>query len=120
VPVPKNAPSVEVVIDTAVGVVRTTAHMDGPKVRSVTVGQRAGLCSRARLSPRRTRNRDHPGGHCVRRTVLRPNRCPQLWTRSRPPARGKELARAGAMIKLAALDQIWVNHPINPEISGVN
>jgi proline racemase len=119
VPVPKNAPSVEVVIDTAVGVVRTTAHMDGPKVRSVTVAN----------VPAYVVELDYPlavpeigtipvdivfGGQFFAQTDVR--NCGLVLD----PARGKELARAGAMIKLAALDQIRVNHPINPEISGVN
>ena len=33
---------------------------------------------------------------------------------------GKELARAGALIKMSALEQIQVSHPDNPLISGVN
>jgi proline racemase len=36
------------------------------------------------------------------------------------PDNGKELARAGALIKMAALEQVQVTHPDNPLISGVN
>ena len=36
------------------------------------------------------------------------------------PAKGRELVRAGALIKLAALEQVEVAHPVNPEIDGVN
>ncbi|MFH5878759.1 proline racemase family protein [Arthrobacter sp. NA-172] len=36
------------------------------------------------------------------------------------PDKGKELARAGALVKLAALEQIHVSHPENPLVSGVN
>jgi proline racemase len=119
VPVPENARSVEVVIDTAVGVVRATARMDGPKVRSVTVAN----------VPAYVVELDYPlvvpeigtipvdivfGGQFFVQTDVR--NCGLVLD----PARGKELARAGAMIKLAALDQIRVNHPINPEISDVN
>ena len=87
VPVPKNAPSVEVVIDTAVGVVRTTAHMDGPKVRSVTVANVPAYVVELDYPLAVPEIGTIPGwGHCVRRNSLGPNRCPQLWTRLDPPA----------------------------------
>jgi proline racemase len=36
------------------------------------------------------------------------------------PDRGRELTRAGALLKLAALEQVVVQHPLNPTINAVN
>lgn len=121
-PMPTGVASAEVVIDTAVGVVRARAHLDGPKVRAVTVVNVPGFVVAL----------DHPlevpeigtigvdivfGGQFFAQTDVR-NVGLEL-----DPNRGRELARAGALIKLAALEQIPrddVSHPLNPGVSGVN
>jgi proline racemase len=36
------------------------------------------------------------------------------------PARARDLVRAGALLKMAAREQIDVRHPVNPDIAGVN
>lgn len=119
VAVPPGATDLEVVIDTAVGTVRAVAHLDGPKVRSVTVVNVPGYVVAL----------DHPldlpeigqipvdivfGGQFFAQTDVR-NVGLEL-----DPARSKELTRAGALIKLAALEQIDVRHPLSPEIAGVS
>lgn len=118
VPVPSGATSVEVVIDTAVGIIRATAHLDGPKVRNVTVAN----------VPSYVVALDHPlevpeigtipvdivfGGQFFAQTDVR-NVGLDL-----DPRKAKELARAGVLIKLAALEQFPVSHPLNPDVSGV-
>ena len=119
VPVPPGASSVEVVIDTAVGTVRATAHLDGPKVRQVTVAN----------VPSYVVALDHPlevpefgtvpvdivfGGQFYAQTDVR-----NLGL-SLDPRLAKELARAGNMIKMAAVQQFPVSHLVNPGISGVS
>lgn len=118
-PADADATAVEVVIDTAVGVVRARARLDGGKVGSVTVVN----------VPAFVVALDHPldvpeigtipvdivfGGQFFAQTDVR-NCGLDL-----DPARGRELARAGALIKLAALEQVDVRHPLNPGVSGVN
>ena len=119
VPVPPGASSVEVVIDTAVGTVRATAHLDGLKVRNVTVAN----------VPSYVVALDHPlevpefgtvevdivfGGQFYAQTDVR-----NLGL-SLDPRLAKELARAGNMIKMAAVQQFPVSHLVNPGISGVS
>ncbi len=119
VPMPTDVESTEVVIDTAVGVVRACAHLDGAKVRAVTIVNVPGFVVAL----------DHPlevpeigtipvdivfGGQFFAQTDVR-NVGLEL-----DPNRGRELARAGALIKLAAHEQIQVSHPLNPGVSGVN
>ncbi|MFV0459271.1 MAG: proline racemase family protein [Actinomycetales bacterium] len=118
VPVPDGARTVEVVIDTAVGTVRTTARLDGTRVQSVTVAN----------VPSFVVALDHPlevpeigsievdvvfGGQFFVQTDVR-NVGLDL-----DPGRAKDLARAGALIKLAAREQIRVSHPVNPGVGGV-
>ena len=118
VPVPRGAETAEVVIDTAVGTVRTIAHMDGPKVRSVTISN----------VPAYVVAIDHPlvvpeigtipvdivfGGQFFAQTDVH-NVGLEL-----DPAKAKELTRAGVLIKLAAWEQIQVSHPLNPGVSGI-
>ena len=82
-------------------------------------GERAGVRRRTRPSPRRARIRHRAGGRRLRRPVLRAGRRRRL--RRRPGARsGRELVRAGALLQMAAREQVDVRHPLNPEIAGVN
>ncbi len=119
VTVPSGATELEVVIDTAVGTVRALARIDKGKVRSVTFAN----------VPTYVVALDHPldvpeigtipvdivfGGQFFAQTNVA-NVGLDL-----DPAKGKELARAGAMIKLATQEQIEVVHPLSPEIAGVN
>jgi proline racemase len=115
---PTGATDVDVVIDTAVGTIRTVAHLDGAKVRSVTVAN----------VPAYVVALDHPlrvpeigtipvdvvfGGQFFAQTDVR-NVGMEL-----DPRNAKGLARAGILIKLAALEQVPVRHPLNPGVAGV-
>lgn len=119
VAIPPGAARIEVVIDTAVGSVRAVAHLDGARVRSVTVVN----------VPAYVVELDFPlevpelgtipvdivfGGQFFAQTDVA--NCGLTLD----PAKGRELARAGALIKLAARDQVRVAHPLNPEVAGVN
>ena len=118
-PIPAGTATTEVVIDTAVGTVRAVAHLDAGKVRSVTVAN----------VPAFVVELDFPldvpelgtipvdivfGGQFFAQTDVR-NCGLDL-----DPDKGRELVRAGALIKLAALEQVRVAHPVNPEVAGVN
>jgi proline racemase len=109
----------EVVIDTAVGTVRAVADLDEGRVRRVTVAN----------VPSFVVALDHPlevpefgtipvdivfGGQFFAQTDVR-NLGLEL-----DPNRGRELAHAGALIKLAAAEQVDVGHPDNPGVAGVN
>lgn len=117
--VPIRGPETIVTIDTAVGTVTAVARVDAGKVLSVTVVN----------VPAFVVELDHPlqvpeygtvpvdvvfGGQFFAQA-----RVADLGLELHPD-NGKELARAGALIKMAALEQIQVTHPDNPGISGVN
>ncbi|MBU8865747.1 proline racemase family protein [Paenarthrobacter aromaticivorans] len=117
--VPVRGPETVVTIDTAVGVVTAVARVEGGKVLSVTVVN----------VPAFVVELDHPlqvpeygtvpvdvvfGGQFFAQA-----RVADLGLELHPD-NGKELARAGALIKMAALEQIHPIHPENPAIAGVN
>jgi proline racemase len=112
-------PTTEVTIDTAVGTVKAVAKVEGSKVLSVTVV--------------------NVPAYVVELDV--PLEVPELGTipvdivfggqffaqakvadcgLELDPDKGRELARAGALIKMAALEQVKVEHPLNSDISGIN
>jgi proline racemase len=118
-PVDPAATTRQVVIDTAVGTVQATAELDNGRVRRVTVAN----------VPSFVVALDYPlvvptfgtipvdivfGGQFFAQTDVRNLGLPL------DPNRGRDLARAGALIKLAASNQIKVSHPSNPGVSGVN
>lgn len=109
----------EVVIDTAVGTVRALARLDGGKVRSVTVVNVPAFVVRLDFPLVVPEIGTIPvdivfGGQFFAQTAA--SNCGLELD----PANGKELARAGALIKLACQDQVPVVHPESPEVSGVN
>ncbi|MFF0988845.1 proline racemase family protein [Kocuria nitroreducens] len=117
----RPGPEVLVAVDTAVGTVHATARVEGGKVLSVTVAN----------VPSFVVELDRPLEVPELGTVPVPVDIVfggQFFAQARvadlglelDPARGKELARAGALIKLAATEQIDVVHPENPGIRGVN
>jgi proline racemase len=119
VAVPDGAISHDVVIDTAVGVVRATAHLEGDKVRSVTVNNVPAYVVALDLPLVVPEIGTVPvdivfGGQFFAQTDV------GNVGLSLDPAQGKQLARAGALLKLAALEQIDVTHPLTPEVAGVN
>jgi proline racemase len=109
----------EVVIDTAVGTLRAVAELDGGRVRRVNVANVASYVvklvhplevSELRIVPVDTVF----GGQFFAQTDVR------NVGLTLDPARGRELARARALIKLAASTKIDVHHPESPNVSGVN
>ncbi|GAB3396966.1 proline racemase family protein [Schumannella luteola] len=117
--VPMVEPVTEVRIDTAVGTVTALANVSGDKVTSVTVVN----------VPAFVVDIDRPlhvpefgivpvdivfGGQFFAQVAVA-----DLGLEL-DPARGKELARAGALVKLAAQEQVDVVHPLNPAIDAVN
>lgn len=69
VPMPTDgSPTTEVVIDTAVRYRGAVAHLDWP---NVSAGHRAGVRGRPRLPARGAGDQHDPGGHRLRRPVLR-------------------------------------------------
>jgi proline racemase len=114
-----SGPTTEVTIDTAVGTVKAVAKVEGSKVLSVTVVN----------VPAYVVELDFP------LEVPELGTIPvdivfggQFFAQAKvadcglelDPDKGRELARAGALIKMAALEQIKVEHPLNPDISGIN
>ncbi|MFK0005398.1 proline racemase family protein [Paenarthrobacter sp. NPDC090522] len=117
--IPARGPETVVTIDTAVGVVQAVARVHDGKVLSVTVVN----------VPAFVVELDYPllvpefgtvpvdvvfGGQFFAQA-----RVADLGLELHPD-KGKDLARAGALIKMAALEQIQVTHPLNPGIAGVN
>lgn len=112
-------PVTEVTIDTAIGVVRATAHVQAGNVESVTVAN----------VPAYVVELDRPvevhgfgsvpvdivfGGQFFAQAKA------SDFSVSLDPAHGRELARIGALVKLAVNEQVSVRHPTNSDINDVN
>ena len=112
-------PSTTVTIDTAVGTVRAVAQVKGSKVTSVTVIN----------VPAFVVALDHPlevaelgtipvdivfGGQFFAQTSA------AACGLALDPDDGRDLTRAGALIKLATQEQVDVRHPDNPDVAGVS
>lgn len=120
--VPIRGPQTDVVIDTAVGVVRATARIeecDGRiKVRSVTV---ANVPSYAVEIDRKLQVEEFGeirvdvvfGGQFFVQLDIAQLGIELL------PENAKRITRAAALVKLAALEQIRVQHPVNPAIDRI-
>ena len=114
-----TGPETQVVIDTAIGTVRAIAHVDGPKVTAVTVANVPSWVV-ALDAPLQVQEFGE-----VRADIVFGG---QFFAQVRAddlglelvPENGKALARAGALIKLAASEQVEVRHPLNPDIDRVN
>jgi len=117
--VPMVEPVTTVRIDTAVGTVEANAAVRGDKVLSVTVVNVpafvVGLDVPLQVPDFGTVAVDVVFGG-------------QFFVQARAadlglvldPDRGRELTRAGALLKLAALEQLALRHPVNPTINAVN
>jgi proline racemase len=117
--VPMVEPVTEVAIDTAVGIVRAQAVVSGGKVRSVTVRNVPSFVVALDL-PLQV-----PGYGTVPADIAFGG---QFFIQARAadlgldldPDRGREITRAGALLKIAARQQVTVRHPINPAIDVIN
>jgi proline racemase len=117
--VPLQEPATVVTIDTAVGVVRAIAHVSEKRVNAVTVQN----------VPAFVVDLDFPlevtGVGTIPVDIVFGG---QFFAQAKAadcgvglsPQNGKELARMGALIKLAAREQTSVIHPLNPEINQVS
>lgn len=125
VPLPDTAPDgdgivhTEVVIDTAVGTVRAQARVAGGKVLSVTVVNVPAFVVELDFPLQVPEIGTVPvdivfGGQFFAQTDVR------NVGLTLDPNRGRELARAGALVKLAATEQYPIAHPENPDVTGVN
>lgn len=116
--VPVSGPETVVTIDTAVGVVQAVAKVHEGKVLSVTIVNVPAFVVELDFPL------DVPGFGTVPVDVVFGG---QFFAQAKAadlglelhPDNGKELARAGALIKMAALEQIQATHPENPLV-GVN
>ena len=114
---PKGAET-EVVIDTAVGTVRVIARVDRGKVTSVTVSNVASYAVQL------DQKLDVPEfGEIVVDVAFGGQFFVQVDAErlglDLRPDNARRLTRAGALIKLAALEQLRVSHPENPAIDKV-
>jgi proline racemase len=117
--VPMSEPVTRVRIDTAVGVVEAVASVRGDQVQSVTVVNVPAFVVGLDLP---LEVREHGvipvdlvfGGQFFVQARIADLGLPL------DPSRGRELARAGALLKLAAAEQLTVRHPLNPAIDHVN
>ena len=116
--VPMVEPVTRVRIDTAVGLVEAEAVVSGGKVRSVTVANVpsfvVGLDVPLEVPTFGTVAVDvvFGGGFFVQAPAA------ALGLEIHPD-KGRELTRAGALLKLAALEQLDLRHPLNPDIHSV-
>lgn len=117
--VPAVEPITEVVIDTAIGTVTATALVENGKVRSVT------LANVPSFAVAIDRPLIVPGFGEVKVDVAFGGQffvqldVAQLGIEL-TSSNGKRLTQAGAAVKVAALQQIEVQHPTNPSINAVN
>ncbi len=114
-----HEPTTTVKIDTAVGTITTTAHCSNGKVTGVTIQN----------VPAFVVHKDYPldvpeygiiptdiifGGQFFAQTNV------ANFGLEIDPNKGRELTRAGALLKIACNEQIQVQHPLNPNIKNVN
>jgi proline racemase len=117
--VPITGPEVEITIDTAVGTVKAIAHTEGRKVLSVTVVNVPAFVVGLDMPL------EVPEFGTVRTDVVFGG---QFFAQVRAadlglelaPDNGRQLVRAGALIKLAAHEQLALTHPVNPALDRVN
>lgn len=117
--IPMKEPVTELTIDTAVGTVRALAEVSGGKVLSVTVVNVPAfvvqLDAPLQLAEFGTVRADIVFGGQFFAQVRAADLGIEIT-----PENGKELARLGALIKLAAWEQVRVRHPLNPQIDRVD
>ncbi|MFI7480929.1 proline racemase family protein [Kocuria sp. M1R5S2] len=115
----RPGPEVLVAVDTAVGTVHATARVQGGKVLDVTVANVPAFVVDLEVPLEVPELGTVPVDVVFGGQFFAQARVADLGLEL-DPAHGKDLARAGALIKLAATEQIDVVHPDNPGIRGVN
>ena len=114
----RPGPVVEVAVDTAVGTVHATAHVEADKVRSVTVANVPSFAVELDRPLEVPELGTIPVDIAFGGQFFAQVRVSDLGLEL-DPGRGKELARAGALIKVAATEQVDAVHPDHPGIRGV-
>jgi len=117
--IPMVEPVTEVTIDTAVGTVTALAWVSGGKVTSVTIVNVPAFVIGLDVVL------DVPEFGPLPVDVLFSG---QFFVQARAadlglhldPSQGRELTRAAALLKLAATEQVSVQHPLNPSIDHIN
>jgi proline racemase len=117
--IPITGPQVVVTIDTAIGTVQALAKIEGEKVLSVTVVNVPAFVVELDFPL------DVPEIGTIPVDIVFGG---QFFAQAKvadcgltlDPDKGRQLARAGALIKMAALEQVKVEHPLNADINGVN
>ncbi|MFD1213016.1 proline racemase family protein [Arthrobacter sp. GCM10027362] len=117
--VDRPGPVVEVLIDTAVGRVHATARVESGKVISVTVANVPSFVVGLDVPLEVPEFGTVPVDIVFGGQYFAQAKAADLGL-DLDPSRGKELVRAGALIKMAAAEQIQAVHPENPNVSGVN
>lgn len=117
--VPVRGPETVVTIDTAVGTVQAVAKVHEGKVLSVTVVNVPAFVVELDFPLVVPEFGTVPVDIVFGGQFFAQAKAADLGLELHPD-NGKELARAGALIKMAALEQVQVTHPDNPLISGVN
>lgn len=110
--------TLDVTIDTAVGVVRARAAIEDGRVAAVTVANVPSFVVGLDIPL------DVPEIGTVPVDVVFGG---QFFVQARAadcgvdldPSRGRELARAGALVKMAARQQVPVRHPLNPDVDDI-
>ena len=117
--VPITGPETPVTIDTAVGTVHAVAHVAGDKVASVTIANVPSFVVDLDVPLRVEGFGEVPADIVFGGQFFAQARAADLALEL-DPENGKALARAGALLKLAATEQVEVRHPLNPAIDHVN
>jgi proline racemase len=117
--VPVRGPETVVTIDTAVGVVTAVAHVSDGKVLSVTVVNVPAFVVELDFPLQVPELGTVPVDVVFGGQFFAQAKAADVGLELHPD-NGKALARAGALIKMAALEQISVSHPENPLIAGIN
>ncbi|KHL04085.1 hypothetical protein LK10_07495 [Sinomonas humi] len=117
--VPAEGPETTVTIDTAVGTVQAVAHVSEGKVLSVTVVNVPAFVVELDFPLEVPELGTVPVDIVFGGQFFAQARVADVGLEL-DPDKGRELARAGALIKMAALEQVNVVHPLTPEVSGVS
>ncbi len=117
--VPITGPEMEVAIDTAVGTVKAIAHVEAGKVASVTVVNVPAFVVGLDTPLDVPEHGKVPADIVFGGQFFAQVRAADLGVEL-DPGNARELVRAGALIKLAAQEQLHLTHPANPALDNVN
>lgn len=118
--VPVTGPETELQIDTALGIIKAVAHVHHKKVTSVTVHNVPSFVHALDVPLRVGGGIGEVAADIVfGGQFFAQVRAADLGLEVRPE-HARQLARAGALVKLAALEQVKVQHPLYPAFDRVS